>query len=288
MLEIDYNERVANEMTNIPLSFYHLDKKHPAYYAPLHWHRPMELVRVISGRLKMYLDGQKKIVSPGEIVFINSEIIHNFFPNDCVYQIINFDADNIFLKTTLCKDILHVFSGNHICVLPFSKEVAPDIYHMANQLFDYASADFSNNRLLVLGALFELLGLIYATHHYTEKERIPTVTNRFKPLLQYVESSYMLPITVADMAGICNMSSSHFSVLFHNFFRQTPMNYLNAYRVERACLMLVHTEYSITEVSYRCGFNDSTYFIKVFKKYKNSTPKKYRTSFSTREKSGPD
>lgn len=279
MLELDYNERVANEMLNIPLSFYHLDEKHPAYYAPLHWHRHSEIVRVISGRLKIYSDGQKLIVTSGDIVFINSEIIHNFFPNNCVYEIINFDTDAIFLQTSLCKDILHIFSGGHVNVLPFSKEQNPSIYHLANQLFDYASTGSEDNNLLILGALFELLGSIYATRHYTEKTGISTDVHRFKPLLQYVENSFMHPVTVADMARACNMSTSHFSVLFHNFFQQTPMNYLNAYRIERACLMLVHTEYSITDVSYQCGFNDSTYFIKVFKKYKNSTPKKYRTAF---------
>lgn len=279
MLELDYNERVANEMQHIPLSFYHLDKTHPAYYAPLHWHRPLEMVRVISGHLKMYLDGQKLILMPGEIVFINSEIIHNFFPNDCVYEIINFDADAIFLQTTLCKDILHVFSGGHVNILPFNREQAPTIYHFANQLFDFASSKSNHNSLLVLGALFELLGVIYSEHHYTKKAGISTDIHRFKPLLQYVESSFMQPITVTDMARVCNMSSSHFSVLFHEFFRQTPINYLNAYRIERACLMLVRTEYTITEVSFRCGFNDSTYFIKVFKKYKNITPKKYQLLF---------
>ena len=53
MLGLDYNERVAHEMQNIPLSYYYVDKKHPAYHAPLHWHRPSEIVRVLSGKLKM-------------------------------------------------------------------------------------------------------------------------------------------------------------------------------------------------------------------------------------------
>jgi len=283
MLGLDYNERVANEMQNIPLSFYHLDEKHPAYHAPLHWHRPSELVRVISGKLKMYLDGKKTLVLPGEILFINQGIIHSFFPLDCVYEIINFDTDELLLHTALCKEALRIFSSSRVNVLPIHQIETASIHHLANQLFDFAGRESPDDSLLVLGALFELLGAIYANHHYTENVRASSNAKRFKPLLEFVEKSFMKSITLTDMAKVCNLSVSHFSVLFHEFFRQTPLDYLNSYRIERACLLLTNTDLPVTEVAYRCGFNDSAYFVKVFKKYKNSTPKKYRDAYENKK-----
>jgi AraC-like DNA-binding protein len=56
---------------------------------------------------------------------------------------------------------------------------------------------------------------------------------------------------------------------------RTPIDYLNYYRIERACFKLVSTNLSITEVAFECGFNDLSYFIKTFKKYKAITPKQY-------------
>lgn len=135
--------------------------------------------------------------------------------------------------------------------------------------------------MLILGALFELLGTIYAKHHYTENAKSSSSAKLFKPLLEYIEKSYMNTITLADMAQVSGMSTSHFSLLFHDFFRQTPIDYLNSYRVERACLFLINTDFPVTEVAYRCGFNDSAYFVKVFKKYKKITPKKYRSTLSS-------
>lgn len=278
MLGLDYNERVAHEMQNIPLSFYHVDEKHHAYHAPLHFHRSSEMVRVLSGKLKMYLDGKKIIVSPGDILFINQEIIHGFFPINCVYEIINFDADEILMRTTLCKNALRIFTNSHVTILPFHPTKDASIHHLANQLFDFASTESEDNDLLILGALFELLGTIYAKHHYTENFKTSTNAKRFKPVLEYIEKSYMNPIKLTDMAEVFGISASHFSVLFHDFFRQTPIDYLNSYRIERACLLLVHSDLPVTEVAYRCGFNDSAYFVKVFKKYKNTTPKKYRST----------
>ena len=278
MLGLDYNERVAHEMNNIPVSYYYVDQKHPAYHAPLHWHRPSEIVRVLSGKLKMYLDGKKILVEPGDILFINQEIIHGFFPLNCVYEIINFDADEILLRTSLCKDALRIFTNSHVSVLPFHPTEDAAIHHIATQLFTFAATETKDHDLLVLGALFELLGTIYAKHHYTENYKSSTNAKLFKPLLEFIEKSYMKPITLLDMAQVSGMSTSHFSVLFREFFRQTPMDYLNSYRIERACLFLINSELPVTEVAYRCGFNDSAYFVKVFKKYKTLTPKKYRSA----------
>ena len=265
MLGLDYNERVAHEMNNIPVSYYYVDQKHPAYHAPLHWHRPSEIVRVLSGKLKMYLDGKKILVEPGDILFINQEIIHGFFPLNCVYEIINFDADEILLRTSLCKDALRIFTNSHVSVLPFHPTEDAAIHHIATQLFTFAATETKDHDLLVLGALFELLGTIYAKHHYTENYKSSTNAKLFKPLLEFIEKSYMKPITLLDMAQVSGMSTSHFSVLFREFFRQTPMDYLNSYRIERACLFLINSELPVTEVAYRCGFNDSAYDISYFK-----------------------
>lgn len=280
MLGLDYNERVAHEMQNIPLSYYYVDKKHPAYHTPLHWHRPAEMVRVLSGKLKIYLDEETKTVTPGDILFINQQVIHGFSPINCVYEIINFDAEEISLRTSLCKDALRIFTNNHVNVLPFTSNENNLLFCVANQLFDFATVESKDYGLLVLGTLFELLGLIYTQHHYIENFKSSTNTKVFKPLLEFIEKSYMKPITLSDMAQISGMSTSHFSVLFHDFFRQTPIDYLNSYRIERACLLLINSDYPVTEVAYKCGFNDSAYFTKVFKKYKDCTPKKYRTEFT--------
>ena len=56
---------------------------------------------------------------------------------------------------------------------------------------------------------------------------------------------------------------------------RTPIDYLNYYRIEQACFKLATSNDSIAEIGMSCGFNDESYFIKTFKKYKGVTPKKY-------------
>ena len=54
------------------------------------------------------------------------------------------------------------------------------------------------------------------------------------------------------------------------------MDYLNRQRIEQACFQLAATDDSITEVAYKCGFNDLSYFIRTFRKYKGVTPGRYK------------
>lgn len=277
MLGLDYNEQVTHELRNIPLSFHHIDDKHPFYQMPLHWHRPCEIVRVISGKLTVYMNEDEVIARPNDIVFVNQEIIHGYFPDKCVYEVIDFDTQEILLRTSLCKDILHTFSSNKISVLPFHPSRNADLHRITNHLFKLASIQSSEQDLLILSTLFELLGTIYVNHHYIENTKGSTNVKIFKPLLDFIEKSYMNPITLNEMADVSGMAINRFASLFRDFFRQTPIEYLNSYRMERACIFLINTNNSITEIAYQCGFNDSSYFVKVFKKYKGMTPKKYRS-----------
>ena len=100
--------------------------------------------------------------------------------------------------------------------------------------------------------------------------------NHFQPqALEFMESSYNLPLTLEEISGSVNMSPKYFCRFFHEMTHRTPIDYLNYYRIERACYQLITTNLSITEIAYASGFNDLSYFIKTFKKYKGTTPKKY-------------
>lgn len=284
MLGLDYNEQVTNELLNIPLSFHHIDENHPFYRMPLHWHHSYEIVRVISGSLTVYMDDESIITSSDEIVFINQEIIHGYEPSNCTYEVIDFDSNALQLRTALCKDILHTFAANKIQILQFHPVKNADLCDITNRLFMLAALKSADRDLLLLSTLFELLGTIYMQHHYTTNFNISKNAMRFKPLLDYIEKSFMNQITLTDMAKISNLSPNRFGSSFHDYFGQTPLEFLNIYRIEQACMYLINTKNSITDIAYQCGFYDASYFVKVFKKHKNITPRKYRNTFANDNK----
>ena len=98
---------------------------------------------------------------------------------------------------------------------------------------------------------------------------------QLKPVLEYIDSNYGQTITLNELSRIAGMSPKYFCSYFHSIIHRTPIDYLNYYRIERACSELSTSDLTLTEVAYRCGFSDVCYFIKTFKRYKGITPHRY-------------
>lgn len=97
-----------------------------------------------------------------------------------------------------------------------------------------------------------------------------------KPALDYIEKYYTRNISLNSMASLCNISTSYFSKLFRRTIGDNFSNYINRKRIKKARDLLETTDIPITNIALDLGFEDSGYFIKVFKKFEGVTPSKYR------------
>lgn len=97
-----------------------------------------------------------------------------------------------------------------------------------------------------------------------------------KPALDYIEKNYTLNIGLNSMASLCNISTSYFSKLFRRTIGENFSNHINKIRIQKAKELLKTTDDPITNIALDLGFEDSGYFIKVFKKLVGSTPSRFR------------
>ncbi|MHA6531980.1 helix-turn-helix transcriptional regulator [Paenibacillus sp. BAC0078] len=89
------------------------------------------------------------------------------------------------------------------------------------------------------------------------------------------------PWTLEAMARLAGYSSYHFLRLFRAIMGKTPNRYLTDCRLVRAKLLLVSTELSVAQVAVQTGFQQSSYFIKVFKQMEGMPPNQYRRAFGS-------
>ncbi|QIB70000.1 AraC family transcriptional regulator [Aminipila butyrica] len=99
--------------------------------------------------------------------------------------------------------------------------------------------------------------------------------------LQFINRHYRDKITLRDMEETLHVNPSYFSTLFRHEMGVTFTDYLNALKIQWACQLLSTTNLSIIDVSLSSGFDDQSYFTKVFKKAKGVTPKQYRGTHSS-------
>jgi len=102
------------------------------------------------------------------------------------------------------------------------------------------------------------------------------VTNKMKIILNYIKKNYMEDISIKDMCSICNFSEYHFMRLFKKYIGMTCIEYLNTYRLEIASKLLATTNNSIMDISFEAGFNNVSYFNKLFKSKYKLTPREFR------------
>ncbi|HBW39109.1 MAG TPA: histidine kinase [Desulfosporosinus sp.] len=94
----------------------------------------------------------------------------------------------------------------------------------------------------------------------------------------FIMENYALPLTVADVAEHLFVSTSHLSRLFREELDCTINDYLTRVRVEQAVEMMKKPEFSVAQVSKAVGFQNQSYFSKVFRKYIGVTPLIYKNS----------
>lgn len=98
--------------------------------------------------------------------------------------------------------------------------------------------------------------------------------------LDYMGQNYMHPIHLDDVAEQAGLSPNYFSNVFRQEMGCSFRHYLNQLRVEHSQVLLLSPELSILQICNMCGFEDQSYFIKVFRKYTGTTPSRFRAQRS--------
>lgn len=96
------------------------------------------------------------------------------------------------------------------------------------------------------------------------------------PAIAYISEHPTEMIKMQDMAELCHLSPSYFSRLFFRESGENFVDYVNRRKIEMAKSMLNSTSFSVTYISNSLGFQDTSYFVKLFKRYEGITPLMYK------------
>jgi AraC-like DNA-binding protein len=103
-------------------------------------------------------------------------------------------------------------------------------------------------------------------------DEINSDANQIYESITYINENYAEDITAEQAAEKVNMSYSYFAKSFKAATGRTFTEYLNITRINEAEQMLINTDLSVSEIATRCGYNNISYFISLYKKHKGITP----------------
>ena len=247
---------------------------------PFHWHMEYELLYLLSGEFTLSVDGRSSLLRAGDTAIIAGGSVHGGTPSNCIYECLVFDLTPFLsCSPALFHQKYCDFGGANIRIQPFyTGEDA--CCQIIRRLFAAMEAKKSGYEFLTIGLIWQLFGQIVKDHTYAVSnpsgKGMFSHSGQMKSILNYIRKNYASPLTLSDLSSVVGLSPEHFCRLFHAVTGRSPIDYLNYYRIECACELLCTTYRSITEIAFSCGFNDLSYFNRLFRKYKNTTPGKYR------------
>ncbi len=252
------------------MAFYSVDENHPRYQMIHHWHPETELVTVRRGKLSLSIDGTSVELTEGQFILIPSGTVHSGIPVKCHYECVVFDRRSILnlLKGPCYPQIKQFFTTPRI--LSGTTELDRWFQALRNPEFGFEAE--------VLSALYKLIAkwLKDSQHNTMELPQRKPRLIPFERAVLYLQEHFSEQISLKDIANAAELSEKYFGEYFKNVTGETPIQYLNKYRIEKSAEALREDEKSITEIALECGFNDLSYFIKTFRKHYGTSPGNYR------------
>ncbi len=249
-----------------------------------HWHSDIEIIVITSGCGVVRVDFEEYRVDSGDIVFIHPGAIHSI--EQCGDN--RMEYENIFFTTTLLKshreDVTHkryfLPLEEHRQVLPVY--ISTKIPFYTEVISHIKKLDELNEKkdkcyeLYIKSELFALFAVLFSnTSTSTHKEKT-MVISKIKEIIDYVGGNYQSNVSIGDIATAVGFSQSHFMRFFKEHMNTTFVDYLNDYRLEKAASMLINTDKKILAIALDCGFNNLSYFNRVFMKKYGKTPREHR------------
>lgn len=261
--------------------------------AMVHQHDEIEFQYISEGQASITCDKDSLPVSKGDIIFINQSVSHALTPagsgNGSVHTILAhpaflFGFEQLEMEKKYITPVTHCSTRKHLHITPDSENYTAYLSHIREILALHAKKD-AGFELLVKAALLQLWKLLYDDICTNEgfAKAIPHIANqdeqRVRQAILFIQEHFMEPVTLEDIAGSVLISKSECCRCFKRTMNITPFEYLMKYRIlESTKRMQKQTQESISEISGAVGFNNTSYYNKVFKKVMGCTPTAYRQS----------
>ena len=290
MNNIDLNNLKENATHGdfiLPFTTYYCEFSEIQTLIPIHWHEEIEFTIINQGIGEYKIDLIPYTLEKGDLVLIKPFSLHSIYQVDnksMHWSTMVFNLNMLNSAVTdgcLIKYFAPILNNEHQLPLIIKKNSKgyDELFITITKIFDCYNSKGIAFEIELKSLLYHFFGLLYKYDLIVKNKATPLssdVTNKIKIILNYIKENYMKDISIKDMCSICNFSEYHFMRFFKKYIGMTCIEYINTYRLEIASKLLDTTDNSIMDISFEVGFNNVSYFNKLFKSKYKLTPREFR------------
>lgn len=242
-----------------------------------HFHPEYELTLILSGKGNRLVGNHIQSFESGDLVLLGPYVPHVWVSDEkdagpCEALVIQFPEAFI-------QNLLHFPEWNGLHHL--EQHAGKGLSYSNSSKMELAQLTLRMQQIVESASL---LGLIELLCQLSAKEGIPLATDVFSPpkpakdptrlhaVLHFIQMHYLQPVTLKSTAASIHLSESAFSKFFSREMGKPFTTYLNELRVTHACRLLMETDKPISYVAHASGFENLSYFNRVFLQQKNVSP----------------
>jgi len=274
--------------SDFPLGI-NFNKFHPDY--PEHTHEFSELVIVKNGTGINIVNGVSYRLSAGDVFVIPRGRAHEYRETDHLgtYNIY-FDNKQLDLKrwdagllagyhALFLIEPVYRRKNDFSSRLRLNQEQLIRVWGLVELLDQELAAERPGFRLMAMSRFMETVCLLSRYYGESTEENSLKVL-RVAEAISYMEAHFTEQLSIDDLAQMAHMSPRNFHRVFLNATGKTPAAYLIGLRIMKAVHQLEFSDASITEIAFECGFTDSNYFARQFRKLMNESPAGFQRRIS--------
>ena len=308
LLDQQLRESLRFADPTFPINYYVDDLNRWAdHQVPLHWHLGYEFFSTIHQDVEVQVGHEHLLLRKGESILIGGGQLHSYrmteSDKDCLCPNIVFSDEVLAPITSLVftKYFSPILNDPALPYIIFTSEkewqtrVLEYLFSIYGLLAAHEEAWGSSPACGAVKAMKSdcpeieihqnLISIFQALYchrqelHYTKSGGRDQQTQiHLQKMLGYIQEHFAENISLEQLSRSAGISRSEAGRCFKKYYAQPPMAYVTLYRLKYAQELLANSSLSVNEIASQCGFGDSSYFIKVFRKHFNQTPSEYRNT----------
>jgi len=246
-----------------------------------HIHPEYEMVYVKNGNGVLQIDGKVLNYYNGVLLFLGPNIPHADFGNkdhkDNLEVVIQFGKEfleeklNVFPEFKRIKRLIR----DSRAVILFDQKIKKRL----EQDFEELQEIGNTQRLIQFISILEKLSIHGQYSLILGQKKVNSFKSqdveRLEHIFEYVNENYSEKISIERLATLVRLTPNSFCRFFKRMTNQTFVQFLNEFRTRKAMEFFDQSKLSVSEVMYKCGFNDPSYFTRQFKKHQGLKPSTY-------------
>ncbi len=247
----------------------------------------MEIVEITQGEARVQIGTDVIDVSRGAIIYVPPSMMFradakggNASVRGIIFDI-SIIEENMHAFDSELFDMFYIQSKNKLTVFESGHPVHKTLAVLIDECYEEYSAREVCYMLPIRARIYLMMTSLLRFYCGSKNELDRMIYHnvlRLRPVLNYITESFVDKIYIEKLSDMIGVSPDYFTKMFKESVGKTPIDYINAMRINYAMELLVTTDMPVADIAEKIGFCNPNYFHKIFKQYMDISPLAYRKS----------